>query len=270
MVDYHLYARIQKVLFAVGIALLILVLIPGVGKTHNNATRWIQLPVIGEFQPSELMKTAVILSFSYYAAKAGQKIRTLRYGLLPYIGALGVIAFLLYREPHLSATIIILGLGLCILFVAGIKIWYFFPMGGAAACALCAGLQHRPLCHVRDRIAVWINPFIDLKNKGWQGANSFVAIGSGGLWGVGLGQGRQKHLYLPEPQNDFIFSSWCEETGLIGAILVMIMFGYLIYRGLYIARNARDKFGCLVAVGITCKLAIQTLVNLFVVSGLFR
>lgn len=129
MVDYHLYARIQKVLFAVGIALLILVLIPGVGKTHNNATRWIQLPVIGEFQPSELMKTAVILSFSYYAAKAGQKIRTLRYGLLPYIGALGVIAFLLYREPHLSATIIILGLGLCILFVAGIKIWYFFPMG---------------------------------------------------------------------------------------------------------------------------------------------
>ena len=269
MVDYHLYARIQKVLFAVGIALLILVLIPGVGKTHNNATRWIQLPVIGEFQPSELMKTAVILSFSYDAAKAGQKIRTLRYGLLPYIGALGVIAFLLYREPHLSATIIILGLGLCILFVAGIKIWYFFPMGGAAACAFALAYNTDRFAHVRDRIAVWINPFIDLKNKGWQGANSFVAIGSGGLWGVGLGQGRQKHLYLPEPQNDFIFSSWCEETGLIGAILVMIMFGYLIYRGLYIARNARDKFGCLVAVGITCKLAIQTLVNLFVVSGLF-
>lgn len=146
MVDYHLYARIQKVLFAVGIALLILVLIPGVGKTHNNATRWIQLPVIGEFQPSELMKTAVILSFSYYAAKAGQKIRTLRYGLLPYIGALGVIAFLLYREPHLSATIIILGLGLCILFVAGIKIWYFFPMGGAAACAFALAYNTDRLC----------------------------------------------------------------------------------------------------------------------------
>ncbi|MGM9612455.1 MAG: putative lipid II flippase FtsW [Butyricicoccus sp.] len=268
MVDYHVYARFQKALFLVGIVLLILVLIPGVGKTHNNATRWIELPVIGEFQPSELMKTAVILSFSYYAAKAGARVRTIR-GILPYLGALALIALLLYREPHLSATIIIIGVGLCILFVAGIKVWYIFPMIGLGACAFAVAYNTPMFAHVRDRIAVWINPFLDLRDKGWQGANSFVAIGSGGLWGVGLGQGRQKHLYLPEPQNDFIFSSWCEETGLIGAILVMIMFGYLIYRGLYIARGAKDKFGCLVAVGITCKLAIQTLVNLFVVSGLF-
>ena len=123
--------------------------------------------------------------------------------------------------------------------------------------------------HVRDRIAVWLDPFIDLTDKGWQGANSFVAIGSGGFWGLGLGQGRQKHLYLPEPQNDFVFSSWCEEVGFVGAVLVMLLFAYLIYRGFYIARNSKDKFGCLLAVGITSKLAIQTLVNLFVVSGLF-
>ena len=171
MVDYHVYARIQKILFIVGIVLLILVLIPGVGKTHNNATRWIELPVIGEFQPSELMKTAVILSFSYYAAKAGARIRTIK-GLLPYLGALAVIAVLLYREPHLSATIIIIGVGLCILFVAGIKVWYIFPMIGLGACAFALAYNTPMFAHVRDRIAVWINPFLDLKNKGWQGANS--------------------------------------------------------------------------------------------------
>lgn len=268
-IDYHIYARFQKPLFLVGIILLVLVLIPGVGVPHNNATRWLNLPLLGEFQPSEIMKIAVIISFSYYAARAGKQIRTVRHGIVPYFAAMAVIAGLLYKEPHLSATIIILGVGMCILFVAGIKIWYFFPMLGAAAAAFALAYNTPMFAHVRSRIAVWINPFLDLRDKGWQGANSFVAIGSGGLWGVGLGQGRQKHLYLPEPQNDFIFSSWCEETGLIGAILVMLLFGYLIYRGFFIARNAKDKFGCLLAVGITSKLAIQTLINMWVVSGLF-
>ena len=268
-IDYHIYARFQKPLFLAGIILLVLVLIPGVGISHNNATRWLKLPLLGEFQPSEIMKIAVIISFSYYAARAGKQIRTVRHGIVPYFAAMAVIAGLLYKEPHLSATIIILGVGMCILFVAGIKIWYFFPMFGAAAAAFALAYNTPMFAHVRSRIAVWINPFLDLRDKGWQGANSFVAIGSGGLWGVGLGQGRQKHLYLPEPQNDFIFSSWCEETGLIGAILVMLLFGYLIYRGFFIARNAKDKFGCLLAVGITSKLAIQTLINMWVVSGLF-
>lgn len=268
-IDYHIYGRFQKHLFILGVGLLVLVLIPGVGVNHNNATRWLNVPGLGEFQPSEIMKTGVIISFSYYAAKAGPKIRTFRYGILPFFFALAVIAGLLYFEPHLSATMIILGVGLCILFVAGIKIWYFFPLGAAAGGAFAVAYNTPVFAHVRDRIAVWLDPFIDLTDKGWQGANSFVAIGSGGFWGLGLGQGRQKHLYLPEPQNDFVFSSWCEEVGFVGAVLVMLLFAYLIYRGFYIARNSKDKFGCLLAVGITSKLAIQTLVNLFVVSGLF-
>lgn len=268
-IDYHIYARFQKQIFFIALFMLIAMLIPGIGITHNRATRWMGIPGAFEFQPSEIMKIAVIISFSYYAAKAGPKIRTMRHGIMPYLGALAVISLLLYKQPHMSATIIIIGIGLCILFVAGIKVWYFFPIIGVGAAAFAAAYNTPIMSHVRDRIAVWFDPFLDLRDKGWQGANSFVAIGSGGPWGLGLGQGRQKHLYLPEPQNDFIFSSWCEETGLIGAILVMVMFGYLIYRGLYIARGAKDKFGCLVAVGITSKLAIQTLVNLFVVSGLF-
>lgn len=268
-VDYHIYGRFQKQIFVLGIILLVLVLIPGVGVEHNGATRWLKIPGLGEFQPSEIMKLGVIISFSYYAAKAGPRIRTVRHGLLPYFGAMALISLLLYRQPHLSATIIIIGVGLCILFAAGIKIWYFFPLGLAAAGAFAVAYNTPMFSHVRARIAVWLDPFIDLTDKGWQGANSFVAIGSGGFWGLGLGQGRQKHLYLPEPQNDFVFSSWCEETGLVGAVLVMLLFAYLIYRGFYIARNSKDKFGCLLAVGITSKLAIQTLVNLFVVSGLF-
>lgn len=268
-IDYHFYTRIHKQAFIAALVMLVLVLVPHVGVTHNQATRWLELPVLGEFQPSEVMKIAVILSFSYYAAKAGPEIRTIRKGVLPYFAVLGVISGLLYKQPHMSATIIIIGIGLCILFVAGIKVWYFFPIGGVAAGAFMLAYNTSVMRHVRDRIAVWIDPFIDFKNKGWQAANSFVAIGSGGVWGLGLGQGRQKHLYLPEPQNDFIFSSWCEEMGLVGAVLLMLMFAYLIYRGFFIARSARDKYGCLIATGITAKLAIQTLVNLFVVSGLF-
>lgn len=264
-IDYHIYGRFQKPLFCLAILLLLLVFTP-LGIDHNNARRWLGTESF-EFQPSEIAKIAVIISFSYYAARAGDKIRTFRQGIVPYFAALGVIALLLFKQPHLSATIIIFGTGLAILFVAGIKLWYFIPVGILAGLGGVAAYQIMP--HVRTRIAVWLDPFIDYSDKGWQGANSHIAIGSGGFWGLGLGQGRQKYLYLPEPQNDFVFSAWCEETGFIGAVLVMLLFAYLIYRGFYIARSARDKFGCLLAVGITAKLAIQTLVNLFVVSGLF-
>lgn len=266
-INYHVYRRIQKPLFLVGIILLVLVLTP-LGINHNNATRWLKLPILGEFQPSELMKTGVILSFSYYAARMRDKIRTVR-GMLPFLAAMGLIAFLLKQQPHLSALIIILGVGLCILFAAGMKVWYVFPLGILGSIAFAIAYQTPNFAHVRSRIAVWRDPFLDLANKGWQAANSFVAIGSGGFWGLGLGQGRQKYLYLPEPQNDFVFSAWCEETGFIGALLVMVLFAYLIYRGFYIARNSKDRFGCLIAVGITSKLALQTLINLFVVSGIF-
>lgn len=263
--DYHIYGRWEKVLFVLSIVMLLLIFTP-LGIEHNKARRWLGYGSF-EFQPSEVVKLAVIISFSYHAAKAGEKIRTFRQGILPYFAALFVIALLLYKQPHMSATIIIFGTGLAILFVAGIKLWYFVPLGVIGAAG--AVVAYQTLEHVRTRIAVWLDPFIDYQNAGFQGANSHIAIGSGGFWGLGLGQGRQKHLYLPEPQNDFVFSAWCEETGFIGAVLVMLLFAYLIYRGFYIARSSRDKFGCLLAVGITTKLAIQTLINLFVVTGLF-
>ena len=173
---------------------------------------------------------------------------------------------LLALEPHTSAMMIVCGIGVCILVAGGMRLWYFVPIGVVGAGTLTA--FYFMFSHVRDRFAVWLDPFSDMTDKGFQGAMSQIAIGSGGFFGFGLGQGRQKHLYLPEPQNDFIFASWCEEMGFIGALLVILLFAYLIYRGFRVARAAPDKFSAMLATGITAKLAIQTLMNLFVVTGI--
>ena len=161
---------------------------------------------------------------------------------------------------------IICGIGVIILVAAGMRLWYFGPLAVLGAGALTAFYMMFP--HVQERFSVWLDPFSDMQDKGFQGSMSQIAIGSGGLFGKGLGNGMQKHLYLPEPQNDFIFASWCEEMGLIGAMLVILLFAYLIFRGFRVARAAPDRFSCLMATGITAKLAIQTLMNLFVVTGI--
>ena len=162
--------------------------------------------------------------------------------------------------------VIICGIGVIILLAGGMRLWYFAPILGLGAGAVAVFYVAFP--HVRTRFEVWLNPFSDMADKGLQGSMSQIAIGSGGLLGRGLGNGLQKQLYLPEPHNDFIFATWCEEMGLIGALLVILLFAYLIYRGFRVARYAQDKFGSLLATGITAKLAIQTLMNLFVVTGI--
>ncbi len=259
-IDYHHYTWIGIGVFAA--AFFFLCLVPVLGTELNGAKRW----VFG-FQPSEIMKTGIIMTFSAFATRYHSRIRTIKYGLLPYAIVLGVVAFLLSLQPHLSATLIIVGTGFVILFVAGIKIWYFFPIGIAGFTAVYFYIQSNE--YAMKRIEVWFDPFSDFLGNGWQGAQSFIAIGSGGLWGLGLGEGRQKHLYLPEPMNDFIFSVTAEELGFIGACAVIILFSALIIRGFNIAFSAKDKFGCLLASGIVGKLAIQVLVNLFVVTGIF-
>lgn len=264
-VNYHIYGFFHKYFF--GFSLLLMYLTPIIGQNRKGAKRWIG---IGELtvQPSELMKVAVILSFAYVASQmATEDLRTFRKGVLPFLEALAVIAGAMVLQHHLSGCIIICAIGLIVLFVAGIKVWYFVPVGVLGGVGAVAYILSNT--YAQERVASWLDPFTDLRDTGWQAAMSHIAIGSGGVWGLGLGQGRQKHLFIPEPANDFVFSAWCEEMGLFGAVLVLVMFSYLIYRGFYIARSARDKFGCLVATGISTKLAIQTLLNLFVVTGIF-
>mgnify|MGYP002614101912 FL=1 len=183
------------------------------------------------------------------------------YGLLLFI-----YVGLLYKEPHTSAIIICCAIGLIILIAAGIRIWFLVP---AIVLAVLGGFgAYMTLEHVQKRVNIWLDPFSDMRKTGFQAAMGQIAIGSGGLFGRGLGNGMQKQLYLPEPHNDFIFATWCEEMGLIGALIIIAIFAFLIWRGFYIARSSPDRMGMLLATGITAKLAIQTLMNLCVVTGI--
>ncbi len=242
-------------------------LIPSIWVTHNGATRWINLGFT-EFQPSEIAKLAVIVCFASMISIYGpKKMHTFRYGTLPFVAMIGMLCGLMAFQPHLSGMIIVAGIGVVMMFIGGTNILWLGIGGGVGA----AGMVYLMLTmeHAQQRLNVWLDPFIDPTDTGWQAIQSFLAIGSGGIWGLGLGQSRQKHLFLPEAPNDFIFSVWCEEMGLIGAVLVIVLFAALIMRGYYIAMRAGDKFGTLLAAGVTTQIALQTIINMFVVTGLF-
>ena len=266
-INYQRFRAFAKPLLFIAIILLVLVLIPGIGQTRNNATRWIGVGELFTFQPSEIAKLAVVLYFSDSISKKKDKMRTTRYGILPYLFIMGVLAVLMMLEPHLSGTVLILGTGAALMLVGGIR-WAWVGaavgfVGGVAALMLTGVIQYG-----QSRIAMWQNPFIDPRGEGYQLSQSLISIGSGGLLGVGLGKSRQKFLYLPEEHNDFIFAIICEELGLIGAAIIMLLFAALILRGYWIALHTRDRFGCLLVVGVTTLIAMQTFLNIGVVTGL--
>ena len=266
-INYQRFRAFAKPLLYIAIILLVLVLIPGIGQTRNNATRWIGVGELFTFQPSEIAKLAVVLYFSDSISKKKDKMRTTRYGILPYLLIMGVLAVLMMLEPHLSGTVLILGTGAALMLVGGIR-WAWVGaavrfVGGVAALMLTGVIQYG-----QSRIAMWQNPFIDPRGEGYQLSQSLISIGSGGLLGVGLGKSRQKFLYLPEEHNDFIFAIICEELGLIGATIIMLLFAALILRGYWIGLHTRDRFGCLLVVGVTTLIAMQTFLNIGVVTGL--
>ena len=266
-INYQRFRGFAKPLLYIAIILLVLVLIPGIGQTRNNATRWIGVGELFTFQPSEIAKLAVVLYFSDSISKKKDKMRTTRYGILPYLLIMGVLAVLMMLEPHLSGTVLILGTGAALMLVGGIR-WTWVGaavgfVGGVAALMLTGVIKYG-----QSRIAMWQNPFIDPRGEGYQLSQSLISIGSGGLLGVGLGKSRQKFLYLPEEHNDFIFAIICEELGLIGATIIMLLFAALILRGYWIALHTRDRFGCLLVVGVTTLIAMQVFLNIGVVTGL--
>ena len=244
--DYHQLKKVAKPLLLFSILLLVIVLIPGVGVVRNHARRWISLGGLGTFQPSELAKLAVIIDFSTTIAFKKDRMATWKYGVAPYLKALLPIMFLMSREPHLSGALLIFG------------------VGGCGIAVLLSGL----LPYGQSRIAMWKDPFIDAEGAGYQLSQSLISIGSGGLTGLGLGRSRQKYLFLPEEHNDFIFSIVCEELGLVGATIIMLLFACLILQGFQIALRAKDRFGSLLVVGIVSLLAMQTFMNIGVVTGL--
>ena len=267
-INYQRFRALGKPLLMLSVVLLALVLIPGIGIIRNHSRRWLGIPGTSmRFQPSEVAKLAVVLYFSDTISRKKDKMRSFRYGILPYVVIMGVIALLMLKEPHLSGTVLILGTGAVLMLVGGIS-WGWVggaaAIGGAGAFALLSGL----VSYGESRIAMWKDPWLDARDKGYQMVQSLLAIGSGGLWGLGLGKSRQKFLYLPEEHNDFIFAIVCEELGLVGAGVIMLLFAALIFRGYWIALHARDRFGSLLAVGVTTLIALQTFLNIGVVTGL--
>jgi len=264
-VPYYIYKNTSSLIYVVGLALMMLVVVVNGG----GAGRFINIAGT-TFQPSELMKFAIIVVFADLIGKNYNRMDTMRYGVTPFLITLApVVVILVVFQRHLSATIIIVAIGAIMMFVGGMKLRYFLPVLPAGGLLVLVVILVKGVAYWGERINGWLDPFSDTANTTWQTVQSLVAIGSGGLMGLGLGNSRQKHLYLPEPQNDFIFAIVCEELGLIGALLVILLFGLLIYRGFVIANKAPNKFASMLVVGIVFQIALQTLLNIGVVCNAF-
>lgn len=261
--NYFIWHRLSLLILGAAILLLAMVLIPGVGVTHNGATRWLRIGI--EFQPSEIAKLAVILTFASFMSVFQDRMGTFTCGVLPYVLILGVVAGLLVLQKHLSATLIICLIGAFMMMIGGTRWPWFVVLGVVFGIFLLIYLSSRG--YAGGRVTAWKNPESDPRGAGYQIIQSKYAISSGGLLGLGFGKSHQKYLYLPEAQNDYIFAIVCEELGLIGASVVMLLFIFLILRGYWIAIHARDRFGTLIAAGFSTKLAIQVFFNIGVVTN---
>ncbi|MBE6809127.1 MAG: putative lipid II flippase FtsW [Clostridia bacterium] len=264
-IDYHFWRKFAWVIYAISIIMLIMLLIFPPMLEGMDVKRWI---VIGSFnfQPSEVAKFAIILLFSSLIAANYKQMKSLGFvGFL--ILLLGATCGLIVAEPHLSATVLVFCIGVVLLIVGGLAKKYIF--GGIIAVAVGAVVFafSGAISYVSDRLQYWIDPWSDATGKGFQTIQSLLAIGSGGILGRGIGQSRQKYLYLPEPHNDFIFSIVCEELGLIGAMVVIILFCLLVWRGFSIAMHSSDKFGSLLAIGLTFQVGLQAMLNIWVVTN---
>ena len=259
--NYKNYRKYSFMLYVITIGLLLIVLLfPGI----NGAKRWIGIGGFS-FQPSEVAKYALIIMISHKMSVQDWEKSEFFRDFVPYLILYGVFALLLMLEPHFSCTLLLFGVTVAMLFVAGAKKKHF------AICLLVAipAIIFLAFSGYRaERMAVFLNPMAsDPSGEGWQIRQSLYAIGSGGMVGLGIGQSRQKFLYLPEPQNDFIFAVICEELGFVGATVVLLLFAALVWRGIYIAVNAPDKFSCFLATGITALVAIQVIINVAVVTS---
>ena len=266
-INYERFRGAARPLLYFSIVLLVLVAIPGIGLVRNHARRWLGVPGLEnfQFQPSEIAKVAVVLYFSDTISRKKDRMLTFRQGVAPYAAILLVMGGLMMLEPHLSGTVLIFTAGGVLMLVGGIALKWVALAGGAVGVLgyLLVGVLH----YGQSRIEMWHNPWADAQGDGYQLSQSILSIGSGGLWGSGLGRSRQKFMYLPEESNDFIFSIICEELGLVGAAIIMLLFAALILRGYWIALHARDRFGSLLVVGITTLVAMQVFLNIGVVTG---
>lgn len=275
--DYHILrsTAISNTIFVICIVFMILVHTDLFGVTDSGASRWVKIAIgsktLFTFQPSELMKLAVIIIFSARISAGHQRLKE-KGGLWQYVIILLIAAGFTVIQPHLSGTIIICAIAFTLLYVGGanIKSLITLALAGIVGLTLVAFILYKfaDFSYIMNRIECWLHTFDEAnRDIAWQTRNSLIAIGSGGVFGLGLGNSRQKFLYLPESQNDFVFAIVCEELGFVGAAVVIILFLMLIFRGFKIAENAPDKFGMLLVTGLITQIGIQALLNIAVVSN---
>ena len=263
-IDYRFYKRVYKLGYWTSVALLVAVLF--IGREVNGAKRWIVISNSLSFQPSEIVKLLMIIFYAAILTANRDELGKFGKGIVKHIICLAPIAILLMLEPHLSATLVIAGVCILMMVFAGCKLWQMIVPG---LCIGIPGLIYIILtsAYRLKRVTTFLDPWSDKLGDGWQVVQSLYAIGSGGLFGLGLGQSKQKYLYLPEPQNDFIFSVLAEELGFVGCVAVIILFAILVWRGVLIAMKAPDMFGSLLAIGITTLLGLQVIINIAVVTS---
>ena len=265
-IDYNYFHKWAVPILGVSFFLLLIVLVM---PANNGVHRWVQLGSSFSFQASEITKFAIVVSFAHFINLNFNRMGTFKYGILPYLIILGPTVVLLALEPHISCTVIVVLLAAGMLFIGGVKLkWFGMVLGAIASALIYLVVFTDKLTYANNRISGWLDPFSPSAGVDtWQTRQGLYAIGSGGIWGLGLGNSRQKYLYLPEPQNDFIFSVVCEELGFIGAIIILLLFAMLIWRGMIISMKAKDKFGLLLGVGLVSQVGLQVILNIFVVTN---
>lgn len=263
-IDYRFYQKFYK--HAWWVALLLLVLVLVAGKSVNGAKRWIYVTDTLSFQPSEVVKMLMIIFYAGILTKNRDQLGRYGQGFIKHMCMLAPIIGLLLLEPHFSSSIVIVGICSVMMIMAGCKFWHFLVTGGTVGVPGIVFLIIKEPYRLQ-RVVTFLDPWKDATGDGWQVIQSLYAIGSGGLFGAGLGESKQKFLYIPEPHNDFIFSILGEELGFIGCAIVLILFAIFIWRGILIAMKAPDMFGSLIAIGITALVAIQVIINVAVVTS---
>lgn len=264
-IDYWTWRTWSKVILIVCFVLLILVLIPGVGNVRNGSRSWIG---VGAFsvQPSEFMKLAMIAFLAKFLSENQKAITSFKKGLVPSLGLVFLAFGLIMLQPDLGTGTVMVGTSVVIIFIAGARISHFVGLGLLGVAGFVGLIASAP--YRIKRITSFLDPWQDPLGSGFQMIQSLYAIGPGGLFGLGLGQSRQKFFYLPEPQTDFIFAILAEELGFIGGSLILLLFSLLLWRGIRIALGAPDLFGTFLATGIIAMIAIQVMINIGVVTGL--
>lgn len=262
MINYD-YRRLQRYIIpflAISFVLLVLVLIPGIGREVNESRRW-----IGPFAPAEFVKLCIIIFTAYGLSRGRERVKDFVGGVLPYLVVMGLAAALILKQPDLGTALSLSGIVIVMIFAAGARLSH---LGGIALVGLAAVFSAIALKPYRmSRFMAFLNPWADPQDAGFQIIQGLYAIGSGGLFGLGLGQSKQKFLYLPENHTDFIFAIIGEELGFIGASLVIMLFILFIWRGLKIAIASQDPFASLLATGITAWVGVQAFMNIGVVTG---